>query len=48
MDEGLSWAKEEEERDGGGGTLDKKDGGRRRVSGKERVAEKDLQEMRWR
>lgn len=48
MDEGLSWAKEEEERDGGGGTLDKKDGGRWRVSGKERVAEKDLQEMRWR
>lgn len=49
MDEGLSWAREEEERDGGGrGALDKKDGERWRVSGKERVVERDLQEMQWR
>lgn len=48
MDEGPSWAREEEERDGGGGTLDKRDGGRWRVSGKERVVERDLQETRWR
>ncbi|KAK5930231.1 hypothetical protein CgunFtcFv8_026487 [Champsocephalus gunnari] len=47
MDEGPSWAREEDERDGGG-ALDKKDGERWRVSGKERVVEKDLQKMLWR
>ena len=41
-------ARAERERDGERGTLDKRDGGRWRVSGKERVFEKDLQDTHWR
>lgn len=45
---GPKLGREEEERDGGGGALDKRDSERWRVSGKERVVERDLQETRWR
>lgn len=45
---GPELGREEEERDEGGGALDKSNGERWRVSGKERVVERDLQETQWR